>query len=39
PTTDADVACFASTENVTLQTGFVFTNCFLIDITISFLEL
>ena len=27
PTTDAVVASFASTENVTLQTGFVLINC------------
>jgi hypothetical protein len=39
PTTEAALASFASTENVTLQTGFVFINCFFIDITISFLEL
>jgi hypothetical protein len=39
PTTEAVIASFASTENVTLQTGFVLTNCFFTDITISFLEL
>ena len=39
PTTEAAFAYFASTEKVTLQTGFAFINCFFIDITISFLEL
>jgi len=38
PTTAAVLAYFASREKVTLQTGFVFINCFLIAITISFID-
>jgi hypothetical protein len=38
PTTATVYASFASSEKVTLQTGFVFINCFLIDITNSFIN-
>ena len=38
PTTAANFASFASIEKVTLHTGFVFINCFLIDITNSFID-